>query len=760
MEAAEAAGSMMNPLRLLAGLVLLAGAYVLVIAVVLLNVGIAVAPILLALIWPASSLALPVIVVPLAVIAGINVLAIGIAIVTASRKTAEPWASVQLPAGDAPQLTAMISDIAARGRAPVPAELRLVSQANAAVSEDPRILGLGRATRRLYLGLPILMGMSRSQLNAILSHEIGHYAGGHSRFGALVHRGAISLTAICTVLRMLQAGDPEASPGVVWKVLRAIQREYVALDYKLFSGYAWLYNRVFFFIRRTQEYEADRVAARIAGGAEVASALRRACVLSAAWSDFQNRFLRPMRGIRCVPDDPFEAFGHMLTAPGYQAALREWAASPPRQPAGPLDSHPCLADRLVRLGDAADRDGAPSGGVGREPATALLPVLPDRPWIPQLTEAMSGTAAVDSLPWDECVNRLGQARAAQSANRLLLAATAVSPVGTGGGGADPAAVTPTLGYVLGLVQTRRGELAAGIALAGSAAGARPDAGSDPASQQDPLTPLTTALLALLSCVMVATGRMRWRVTWRTAGEPLRLATDDGADAGIEQTMDRVNSFVSDPSTANADSLSLHLLSLGIDLDAPVRPSLTGLGAASSTVPHQGASGSAAPGTTVVVRPALDPRRDRLRPVVRGVGIVALLLVTVAGVVSRSHSQAPRFSPAVQPAPFYSQPADALPSFRPPILALPTPNFTFPVTLPTDLIVPIRGRTFDCTVSAGGASCMVITARRGDTLSLLACRYRTSVAVLQALNNLGTSTTIKAGERLVVPDPKNGTAACG
>jgi LysM repeat protein len=55
--------------------------------------------------------------------------------------------------------------------------------------------------------------------------------------------------------------------------------------------------------------------------------------------------------------------------------------------------------------------------------------------------------------------------------------------------------------------------------------------------------------------------------------------------------------------------------------------------------------------------------------------------------------------------------------------------------------------------------MVITAQPGDTLSLLACRYRTTVTVLQELNNLGTSTTIKAGEQLVVPDPKNGPAAC-
>ena len=240
-------------------------------------------------------------------------------------------------------------------------------EANAAVSENTRILGFGHATRRLYLGLPILMGMSRSQLKAILSHEIGHYAGGHSRFGAVVHRGAISLAATCAVLRMLQAGDPEASSGAIRKVVWAIQREYVALDYKIFSGYAWLYNRLFFYVRRAQEYEADRIAAQVVGGAELASALRRVYVLSAAWSDFRNRFLRPMRGVRCAPDDPFDAFGRMLTDPGYQAALREWAASPPQQPAAPRATRRawCLRRACGRQSPCARASPAPARGAAR-----------------------------------------------------------------------------------------------------------------------------------------------------------------------------------------------------------------------------------------------------------------------------------------------------------------------------------------------------------------------------------------------------------
>jgi LysM repeat protein len=52
------------------------------------------------------------------------------------------------------------------------------------------------------------------------------------------------------------------------------------------------------------------------------------------------------------------------------------------------------------------------------------------------------------------------------------------------------------------------------------------------------------------------------------------------------------------------------------------------------------------------------------------------------------------------------------------------------------------------LTAGAPSAIRI--RRGDTLSELAQRHHTTVAVLQALNHMGGSTTIYAGDTLLVP----------
>ena len=51
-------------------------------------------------------------------------------------------------------------------------------------------------------------------------------------------------------------------------------------------------------------------------------------------------------------------------------------------------------------------------------------------------------------------------------------------------------------------------------------------------------------------------------------------------------------------------------------------------------------------------------------------------------------------------------------------------------------------------------------RQGDTLSLIACEHSTTVAALQRMNHLGSSTTIRAGQRLTVPSLQASTAACG
>ncbi|MGQ0775508.1 MAG: M48 family metalloprotease [Pseudonocardiales bacterium] len=190
----------------------------------------------------------------------------------------------------------------------------------------------------LTIGVPLLVGLPTDELRAVLCHELGHYARGHTRFGAMTYRGSIALATTCGQIRATATAND-------------LVRGYSFVLHKLLAAYAWVYDTVSLAVRRQQEFEADAATAFVASPEVTSEALRSAHVLVAAWDDFQTRFLQPMSNIGQLPDDPFSAFEAMLDDPDYRDVLTRHRRTPPKQPSSRLDSHPSLDHRLVRLAD-------------------------------------------------------------------------------------------------------------------------------------------------------------------------------------------------------------------------------------------------------------------------------------------------------------------------------------------------------------------------------------------------------------------------
>jgi len=70
-----------------------------------------------------------------------------------------------------PALWAEVRALAARARTRPPQEIRLVPEVNAAASEDSKLLGLVPGTRRLYVGDPLLMGLTTQQFRSVLARS-------------------------------------------------------------------------------------------------------------------------------------------------------------------------------------------------------------------------------------------------------------------------------------------------------------------------------------------------------------------------------------------------------------------------------------------------------------------------------------------------------------------------------------------------------------------------------------------------------------
>jgi Zn-dependent protease with chaperone function len=402
---------------------------------------------------------------------------------------------------NAPELWAFVREVAAEAGVPPPDELLLTGVVNASVSEDSRLLGLLPGRRRLHLGLPLLAELSANELRGLLGHEYGHYLGWHTRVGSVVYRGFLALDRIRVNLN--EADMHPFSPAVYFKLLM--------------RGYTYLYARVSFAVRRRQEFEADAVAARVAGPEATARALRALAAIDAHWQDFVRNYL-----VRtgCVPEDPLAMFVAMLAA-RRPAVDRLKSADPEAEKHDPYASHPSMADRLARLADM--RSEVPARLREPEPSTWRYPkpdLLPGR----------------KTLPAAQWLDKAARLAAPMASARLLL-------------GADT-----TLDAVLDRLEAGdAAELAAHF---------------DAEDPHRAMARLCEALRGLVGHYLVEAGSAHWRLSWTG---PSELVVSELRSDGVHVLpFAELNALVFDAvdHRSGVQRLRLHLASLRVD---PQRP---------------------------------------------------------------------------------------------------------------------------------------------------------------------------------------------
>ncbi|SER27647.1 M48 family metallopeptidase [Actinokineospora terrae] len=182
------------------------------------------------------------------------VFAILMALVSIERRRDDIVDGVAVTPSQQPRLWALVTEPASRVGTRPPDEIRVIAAVNAAVVENTRLLGLVVTSRRLYVGAPLLAGLSEQQMASVLAHELGHYANRDTRLSGVVVTGRDALRRVVTGMTGA-SGLQGALAGV-------------------FASYAKVYMRLSNAICRRQELAADAVSARIAGSAAAASALR------------------------------------------------------------------------------------------------------------------------------------------------------------------------------------------------------------------------------------------------------------------------------------------------------------------------------------------------------------------------------------------------------------------------------------------------------------------------------------------------------
>ncbi|MFD7663840.1 M48 family metalloprotease [Streptomyces sp. NPDC059788] len=328
-----------------------------------------------------------------------------------------------------PELWRAVRSLAERTGTRAPDAVLLTGEVNAAVHEKTRLLGLLPGRRRLYLGVPLLIGLDEPQLRSVIAHELGHYGNADTRLAGITLRGRDSVLRTVEGFREPQRERAQKTRSRFGHRQLLSPSLYRAMG-RPFQAYARFYLRATHSVGRQQELAADRVAAQVAGRDATASALREIAVLEAAHDFYLGRYLAlgaragllPPRGEVCG------GVRRLLDDPELRVVLAKLREDPPPGEMSPYDSHPPVAER-VRLIEALP-DDVPAAAPTRSAPMPLRDagrVLVELEGVVLTPEAQ----AMERADWPDLTHRAAYALTETRARplRAALAAAGLAPGG-------------------------------------------------------------------------------------------------------------------------------------------------------------------------------------------------------------------------------------------------------------------------------------------------------------------------------------------
>jgi Zn-dependent protease with chaperone function len=253
------------------------------------------------------------------------------------------WVRIPPPEGfalkrtEAPRLYQALDRIGATLASPRFHDVLLTDDYNASVVQVPRLGLFGWQRNYLLIGLPLMHALTPEQFQAVLAHEMGHLSGNHSRFRGWIYRVRQTWGAML--------GRLEAQGSALGRLLFT----------RFLRWYAPFFNAYSFVLARSNEYEADRCSAEVAGAEHAGAALLRLQVGHRFLSEsYWPSVFRRVAERAEPPDDVYRGLAAALRAELPAREVGIWVDEALRRPTDYADTHPSLSDRLAALGVALD----------------------------------------------------------------------------------------------------------------------------------------------------------------------------------------------------------------------------------------------------------------------------------------------------------------------------------------------------------------------------------------------------------------------
>jgi heat shock protein HtpX len=307
------------------------------------------------------------------VIAVLGIVAILRGIIPRREKFVPPGPRVT--SDDQPRLFQEIRRIAEATKSPMPLDVYIGADLNAAVAHVGGFFGIG-ARPIMIVGLPMIAALTVSELRGVLAHEFGHYVGGETRLAPVIYRTRQAI-------------------GRTVNALARSEHVITRLMFVPFHLYGLMYLRTTLGISRMQELDADQMAARIAGGSAFESGLIKIHAAGLVLDAYMNGEIGGLLAAGYRPPIA-EGFERFLGAEPIAAVLEKADEVIREGTSDPYDSHPSLKERLDALRTATD---SPL----RDPDPAATELLRNEPALEaQLLSAIGlDVWTLRPISWDE-----------------------------------------------------------------------------------------------------------------------------------------------------------------------------------------------------------------------------------------------------------------------------------------------------------------------------------------------------------------------
>ncbi len=243
----------------------------------------------------------------------------------------------QLTRQQCPEFFAQLDELRKQLKTPKIHQVIVETRHNAAVLQTPRLGIFGWQKNTLFVGLELLMVMTPAQAKAVLAHELGHLSGKHSQFAGWIYRVRASW------LKIMHAFEYQDSWGA-------------KLMASFFKWYAPRFYAYSFVLARANEYQADRIAAKLTSKQDMSDALITCHVIAQYLeSNYWDEFFKQADNEPEPKHMPWRGFAdYLVDNEQAQIDLNALLTTELATKTDYADSHPSLADRIKAL------DGEPT----------------------------------------------------------------------------------------------------------------------------------------------------------------------------------------------------------------------------------------------------------------------------------------------------------------------------------------------------------------------------------------------------------------